>query len=33
MVILGLFGSTRGPHFCSMKVTQDVGEYAASRAS
>ena len=25
------FYSTYGPHFCSMKITQDVREYAAQR--
>ena len=25
------FGSMCGPHFCSMKITQDVREYAAQK--
>jgi phosphomethylpyrimidine synthase len=25
------FCSMRGPHFCSMKITQDVRDYAASQ--
>jgi phosphomethylpyrimidine synthase len=28
---LALFGSMCGPHFCSMKITQDVRDYAAAQ--
>ena len=31
MVELRLFSSMCGPHFCSMKITQDVREYAAQK--
>ena len=31
MVRFGLFCSMCGPHYCSMKITQDVREYAAKK--